>query len=383
VRILFTTVALPGHFFPLVPLAWACRAAGHEVLVLSADEFVPTVLGSGLPAASSGPGERFADLVADDRPSAGLGEQRAAHGRVFGRMAARALPGTTAAVRHWQPDLVVSERAEFAGPIAAYAAGVPQAELHWGVAALPEYRWAAATELRLQLAARGLTVLPPPALTLNPWPPSLRLPHAAGHQGVRALPYNGEARVPDWLLRRRTRPRVCLTLGTVVPRTGTSQAAGSFVGMIEELARLDAEVVVAVDDRIAATWPPLPEAVRHVGRMPLAPVFAGCDVVVHHGGQGTSLTALEAALPQLVLPVFDDQFDNADSVARAGAGLRLLPEEVRPETVAARCAEILATGAYRRAARVVADEIAAQPALATVVEVLTSLPSTPAYRQAG
>ncbi len=382
-RILFTTVSLPGHFFPLVPLAWACRAAGHEVLVLSAGEFVPTVLGSGLPAASSGPGERFADLVADDRPSAGLGEQRSAHGRVFGRMAARALPGTAAVVRNWQPDLVVSERAEFAGPIAAWTYDVPQAELHWGIAALPEYRWAAANELHLQLAARGLTVLPSPALTLNPWPPSLRLPHALGHQGIRARSYNGEAHVRDWLLRPRRQPRVCLTLGTVVPRTGSSQVAGSFVDIIEALSRLDAEVVVAVDDRIAATWPSLPSAVKQVGRMPLAPVFASCDVVVHHGGQGTALTALEAALPQVVLPVFDDQFDNADSVAKSGAGIRLLPDEVEPAAVAARCAEILDTGGYRRAALTVAKEIAAQPSLAEVVETLTALATDPGLRRAG
>src|SRR5947207_431047 len=32
-RILFSTVALPGHFYPLVPLAWACRSLGHDVLV--------------------------------------------------------------------------------------------------------------------------------------------------------------------------------------------------------------------------------------------------------------------------------------------------------------------------------------------------------------
>lgn len=382
VRILFTTVALPGHFFPLVPLAWACRSAGHEVLVLSADEFVPTVLGSGLPAASSGPGERFADLVADDRPSDGLAEQRATHGRVFGRMAVRALAGTAMTARNWRPDLIVSERAEFAGPITAWSLGIPQVELHWGVAALPEYRWAAAMELELQLRVRGLEAIPPPTLTVNPWPPSLRLPHAARHQSVRALSYNGEARVPGWLLRERRGPRICLTLGTVVPRTGTNQVFGSVVGIIEELARLDAEIVVAVDDRIAAGWPPLPPGVRHAGRMPLAPVFAACDVAVHHGGQGTTLTALEAALPQLVLPVFDDQFDNADSVARAGAGLRLSPDAVEPLTVATHCAEILDSSRYRRSAVAVAEEIAAQPSLPDVAAILSELAATRPARRA-
>ncbi|WIV52796.1 nucleotide disphospho-sugar-binding domain-containing protein [Amycolatopsis nalaikhensis] len=372
-RILFTTVALPGHFFPLVPLAWACRAAGHEVLVLSAEHFVPTVLGSGLPGTSSGPAEKFADLVADDRPSEGLAEQRTAHGRVFGRMAARALPGTSVAMRAWRPDVVVSERAEFAGPIAAWGLGIPQVELHWGVAALPEYRWGAATELSVQLAARGLEILPRPSAVLNPWPPSLRLPHAAGHTGIRPLAYNGEARVPDWVLRQRRRPRVCLTLGTVVPRTGRSQVAESVADIVGALAELDVELVVAVDDRIAAGWPRLPESVRHVGRMPLSPVFATCDAVIHHGGQGTALTAIEAALPQLVLPVFDDQFDNGESVARAGAGVRMLPDEIAPAAIARQCAEILGRPGYRRAAEVLAAELSAQPTPAEVAEGLAEL----------
>ncbi|QFU92151.1 nucleotide disphospho-sugar-binding domain-containing protein [Amycolatopsis sp. YIM 10] len=365
-RILVTTVALPGHFFPLVPLAWAGRVAGHEVLVACAAEFVPTVLGSGLPAVSTGPGERFDDVSADDSPAAGVIEQRTAHGRVFGRMAARNVPGLTAIAKTWKPDLVLSERAEFGGPLVAAKLGLPQVELHWGIAELPEYRTGAATEL----TRRGLPAPPTPERRLNPWPPSLRKPYAARHDGIRTLSYNGEARVPDWVMRPRRRPRICLTLGTVVPRNGSSQVAHSAVDIVRALCGLGADVVVAIDDRIAASWPPLPPAVRHVGRLSLSQVFPACDVAVHHGGQGTSLTALEAGLPQLVLPVFDDQFDNADAVVRAGAGVRMLPREVEPSAIAERCAEVLESGRYRPAAEVVAREIAAQP---TPVEVLDSL----------
>ena len=34
-RVLFTSVALCGHFYPLVPLAWTFRALGHDVLTLA------------------------------------------------------------------------------------------------------------------------------------------------------------------------------------------------------------------------------------------------------------------------------------------------------------------------------------------------------------
>ncbi|UJW31680.1 DUF1205 domain-containing protein [Saccharothrix sp. AJ9571] len=374
-RILVTTVPLSGHFFPLVPLAWAARVAGHEVLVACAAEFVPTVLGSGLPAVATGPGERFDEVSADDRPAAGLIEQRTEHGRVFGRMAARNLPGLTEIAKVWEPDLVLSERAEFAGPLLAARSGLPQIELHWGVAELPEYRAGAATEL----AKRDLPAPPPPGQWLNPWPPSLRRPYAASHSGIRTLSYNGEARVPDWVLHPRRRPRICLTLGTVVPRTGSSQVADGAVDIVRALCGLGAEVVVAIDDRIAATWPPLPAAVRHVGRLPLSHVLPACDVVIHHGGQGTSLTALETGLPQLVLPVFDDQFENADAVVRAGAGVSLPPHAVEPAAVARHCAEILATPGFRPAADLIAREIAAQP---TPLDVVTTLHLPPLRRVA-
>jgi UDP:flavonoid glycosyltransferase YjiC (YdhE family) len=362
-RALFTTVGLSGHFFPLVPLAWACRAAGHEVLVATAEHFVPTVVRTGLPTVPCGPPADFVALGAAEAVSDGLSRRRHAHGQVFGRIAASGLAGTAELVDSWQPDIVVSERAEFAGPVAAAARGVLRAELRWGVAELTEYRSA---------AAAVLGGLPEPDLVLDPWPPSLRLAHARGHRSLRHVSYNGDARVPDWTVGPRSRPRVCLTLGTVVPRLGAAGLPNLVVETLDRLAGLGFELVVAVADDIAATWPPLPAAVRHAGHVPLAPAMAACDALIHHGGQGTSLTALEAGRPQLVLPQFDDQLDNADAVVRAGAGLRL-STDLTPAKVADACAVLLATPAHRTAARAVAAEIHEQPSPAQVVADLEDL----------
>ncbi|MEU0485051.1 glycosyl transferase, partial [Streptosporangium sp. NPDC006013] len=65
-RLLFTTAPLRGHFFPLVPLAWAARAVGHDVLVATTDGFAAVVARSGLPAASFGPATDFVELVGDE-----------------------------------------------------------------------------------------------------------------------------------------------------------------------------------------------------------------------------------------------------------------------------------------------------------------------------
>lgn len=125
------------------------------------------------------------------------------HGRLFGRIAGQKLAGTTELVQAWEPELMMSERAEFAGPIAA---GVPEVELQWSVAELREYREAAAVELGGDLAVSGRATIPEPVAVLNPWPPSLRLAYAKHHQNLRYVPYHGDARVPGWLLEPRTGP---------------------------------------------------------------------------------------------------------------------------------------------------------------------------------
>lgn len=402
-RILFTTAPLHGHYFPLVPLAAAFRARGHEVLVATSDHFVRTAARSGLPAAACGPGIGVHDL-ADPDPGSGAGagirtgapggdlnqqpstssthDARYAHGLVFARMAERNLPGTMAIVRAWRPDAVVSERAEVAGPIAAAAHGVPHAELRWGVPELAEYRAAAEAVLRRRLDGFGFDAIPEPDAIVNPWPPSLRLPHAADHLPLRHVPYDGVAEVSPWMLTARpasttpairARDRICVTFGTVLPHLSAHGLTGFISELLQRLAKLDCELVLAADDEVAAKLRPFPSAVRHAGRVPLAVTLGSCRALIHHGGQGTSLTALALGLPQVALPQFDDQLENADAVHRSGAGLALPLEQATPLRVLRHCAEVLQNPGFTGNARAVAAEIAAQPAPADVARTLETI----------
>src|SRR5690242_9158774 len=54
-RVMFTAWAGGGHFAPLVPLGWALRAAGHDVLVACHPSQADSVLRAGLPALPLGP----------------------------------------------------------------------------------------------------------------------------------------------------------------------------------------------------------------------------------------------------------------------------------------------------------------------------------------
>src|SRR3954464_3049320 len=73
----------PAHLYPLTPITWALRSAGHEVVVVSHPVIGPAVIGQGLPFAPfcaadavnpQGPAAPFPQERADvDRISAALG----------------------------------------------------------------------------------------------------------------------------------------------------------------------------------------------------------------------------------------------------------------------------------------------------------------------
>lgn len=373
--LLFTTVPLYGHFHPLVPLAWAARSLGHDVLVATTENFAPAVARTGLPVVSWGPAADFVSLAdeasgpqgpeRDSRPAHGSAERRLAHGRAFGRLAERNIPGALALFDAWQPDLVVSERAESAGPLVADKYGVPHVEFHWGAAELPEYR---------EGAAAGLGLDPPaPAETLNPWPPGLRLPYAAGHRAVRNIDFSGGAELPPWSLRAPARPRVCVTFGTVIPRIADLALRATMTPVLRRLAGLDLELLVAADEETLAAWPELGRCAHHAGRLPMAQLLPSCDLLVNHGGQGTVLAALSAGCPQLLLPHFDDQFDNAGLVHAAGAGVCLPPERITADTVVDLVHSLVEDATCAAAAARLADESARQPSLPETVHLLAEL----------
>ncbi|MEU9829792.1 nucleotide disphospho-sugar-binding domain-containing protein [Micromonospora chersina] len=371
-RVLFTTAPLHGHLTPLVPLAWACRASGHEVLLATSAHFVDAALRTGLPATATGPGLDVREL-GDPAASHGIADARHEHGVVFGRMAARNLAGALALVDAWRPDLVFAERAEFAGPIAAAARGVPHADLRWGVAELREYEEGATTVLDAERARLGLADVPAPKASFNPWPPSLRLPHADGHRSIRHVPYDGLAHLPEWVLAPAGRGRICLTLGTVLPHLATTGLTRMLTGIIEGLATLGREIVVAMDEEHAGRLGALPTAVRHLGRVPLSALLPTCELFIHHGGQGSALTALAAGCPQVALPMFDDQFENADAVARAGVGYAVPLHRTDPDEVTGLCRRALADPRLARCGSLVSDEISRQPSPVEVVGELEAL----------
>ncbi|MEV0127819.1 glycosyltransferase [Dactylosporangium sp. NPDC050688] len=326
-RVLFAGLGSVGHTYPLIPLAIAARAAGHEVHFAAGEEVHPPLAAHGLRPFR--PADAFYEIYAED---------------------------LAPELDRLRPDLVVHGWGLPGAAVAAHRAGIPGVWHGFG-RMIPD-------GIGLQLPDTAVPGLP----HLDICPPSLQdkaFLATADRIELRPVPFthpDGPAVFP-----RDSRPLVYLTLGTVFGTAALLQTA------IAGLARLDATVVVAAGRVPPQRLRDVPAGVTVARWVPQAQLLPQADVVVHHGGSGTTLGALAAGVPQLLLPQGADQFANAEAVTAAGAGLRLAPDQVTADAVTAQVSALLAVRGndHRDAARAIAGEIARMPSPADVARRLT------------
>nr|AHX24688.1 glycosyltransferase [uncultured bacterium] len=382
-RVLFVTWAWPTHLFPMVPLAWALRAHGHDVRVASQPALTDAIPHTGLPAVSVGKDVNVigklrqiaaAPAVAG-RPTAGSTPRAAA---MFAELAEAMLPDLVAFGRRWRPDLVVFEPTAYAGPIAAAAFGVPAVRYLYGpdIMAAPVFRDAERQFLAPLWERYGLDAVDTAgALTLDPCPVALQVEEPLGpRQPVQYVPYNGfgGGLPPEWSSGKATRPRVCVTWGTTYGRL--DPAYFLLPEVLTALSTLDIEVVAAITTAQRELCTELPAGVHVTESVPLYRLLPACDAVVSHGGVGTSMTSLACAgLPLLMTPQLPDHRFHAARVAAAGAG-RVLPlADFSPATIRGEVGALLDQLSYRTEAIQLRKEMLAQPTPAELVPVLVEL----------
>jgi MGT family glycosyltransferase len=81
--------------------------------------------------------------------------------------------------------------------------------------------------------------------------------------------------------------------------------------------------------------------------LPQTSILPQVDLVITHGGNNTVTEAFHVGVPMIVLPVFWDQYDNAQRVDELGYGVRLSTYDFDPAQMHAAIAELLG-GAERR-----------------------------------
>lgn len=91
----------------------------------------------------------------------------------------------------------------------------------------------------------------------------------------------------------------------------------------------------------------LPPQVLWQPYLPLKRCLARCAAIIHHGGIGTTAEALHAGVPQLIVPLAFDQFDNGARVEARSAGATLAHARLSEPRLASALARLLAAPAPR------------------------------------
>ena len=378
-RVLFSCTGGVGHFLPLQPLARAFSDGGHAVAFATSDDRREDVAAAGYEHLAAGASlaeiqgrmaphrERMRDLPVHERRTHSFRWRFAVCDAPY------KVDGLTAAARSWEPDLIVSESGDLAAPIVSALLDVPLAHQGFG-RIVPIACWELASDEVAPLwRAAGLEPEPlcgafrntyvdicPPSFqtaALPPVPVVERLRPAAPEPGARAPLFDG---LPE-------RPTVYVTLGTVV------NAIDDFRLVLGALADLDANVVATIGrNNDPSDLAPVPANAVVERFVPQAQILPHCDLVVAHGGSGSTLATMAHGLPMLMLPMAADQFENAKHCAELGIALVLYPDEVAADSVRGGVRELLADPAYRARARALADEIAAMPSASEVAARLAT-----------
>ena len=258
--------------------------------------------------------------------------------------------------------------------IAAGVLGVPVIEYRWGPDSTQVFRTETARRMAPVARKHGLPGLPVPALVLDPCPPSLNGPDAAPGRPVRYVPYNGAGTAPARLPSGGGR-RVCVSFGRIAGILTEGRLVRWTLEALDQIE--DVDVVLAVTARDRGDVGPVPGNVRVLSDVPLSTFMDQCDLLVHHGGDGTGLTGLCAGVPQVVIPQSAFQALYGQLIERRGAGLSLCEAAGQrdPAAIAAAITTVLADPRYRDRAKQVQAEITDMPPPAAVIPDLERLVS--------
>jgi len=372
VRVLIASAPMLGHVFPMIPMARALREAGHEVLLATAGDAL-AARDAGLPIEDVAPTFHFGriarrtmsrhPLIAASELAGQAGTRGV--GLIFAAVNEQMADGVVATAQRWAPELVVYEPLAAAGALAAARLGVPAVLHENSLFDGPELVRVTLARLTEALHRHGVHALPPTAATVSIAPPSV-VGLRSGWP-MRCISYSGNGAVPDWLGRPSERPRILVSRSTVAGPGGNR----FMTAVVAAASSVDAEFVLVRPDRRVLRREPLPDNVRTVGWVPLTAALATSAAIVHHGGAGTVLAALNAGVPQLVVPGPGDRTYNARLIAARGVGLASATKGIS----ATNLTQLIRDPALRSAAEEVQREMAAMPMPEDIVPRLVGLAS--------
>ncbi|MCJ2036871.1 glycosyltransferase [Methylobacterium sp. J-068] len=117
----------------------------------------------------------------------------------------------------------------------------------------------------------------------------------------------------------------------------------------------------------------LPEGLIHAPYAPLSALLPRSAALIHHGGIGTVAQALAAGIPQLIVPVAFDHFDEGERVRRLGLGATLSRRRFTPARAARRLDRLLASPEVARRCRLVRERMAGEDGVSSACDRIEAM----------
>ncbi|WP_086825727.1 macrolide family glycosyltransferase [Allokutzneria sp. NRRL B-24872] len=334
---LFVPYSSHGHVNPLLPVLRELTASGDRASVIVAPNFADEVAAAGarvlrLPTSSHViVPERFDPVDEVRRLTKTFADRRAIHELLRAELRDRA------------PDLVVYDPMVPKVFQLASARGVPTV-LFSTTYAQNEHVIASTVQRHLG-AAVGDLLRKPWARNLHPWAVETAREHrlvlinalpelqpAAHSFGPRfrfvgPLTTARSERCGDLPWSEIERRRVLL----VSPGTVFTRGPAFFRTVVEAFVDADQLVVIATGPTAPQALGPLPPNVIARRNVPQTALLEHADVFLTHAGMNSTLEALAAGVPMILVPRILDQQVNARRVAELGAGIRVDAKQLQPE----------------------------------------------------
>jgi rhamnosyltransferase subunit B len=371
---LLTPVGSHGDVHPFVALGKGLLARGHRVTMITSEPFRGVAERNGLAFVPTLSTDEYTALMNHPdlwHPQKGLAvifdpdTMRRTMPMVFELIRARYIPGETA---------LVGGTLSFAARIAQEKLGIPYASVHLqpmsccSVADPPvdssgiDATWMPSPFVRLAYWAaekwktdpllapqvnefRATLGLPPVKRVLTKWSPSPQRVLGFFPDWFGPIPDGGPTFrhtgfIPfDDAGGRPTPPEVMAFIKAGSPPVIFSFGSAMRKGRPYFEAAVEACTVLGSRGILLAKGgeqipPNLPANVIQADYAPFSEVFPLASCIVHHGGIGTSAQAMQASVPQLVMPLAFDQADNAARMKRLGVAKTLFPKRFTGKNVA-------------------------------------------------
>ena len=139
------------------------------------------------------------------------------------------------------------------------------------------------------------------------------------------------------------------------------------------------DALAATEHRAIVSMGPLKDQMRLGPRMygdeflPQPSILPQCDLLITHGGNNTICEGFHFGLPMIGLPLFWDQYDNAQRLAETGFGARLATYDWTDEELAATIAQLLAHEGLQARLSTVATAVRSQQGSVRGAELIERL----------